>query len=74
MNYTYKLKWDFIPKLIAIGGVTHKLIYTQTLEFCQCGTNFTFIFQHAPSRIGYQQHPTCAHIFLIKWAPHSNTI
>ena len=32
---------------LAIGGVAHKLyIHTQALEFYQCGTNPTFIFQH----------------------------
>ena len=31
---------------LAIGGVTHKLyIHTQALQFYQCGTNPTFIFQ-----------------------------
>ena len=52
---------------LAIGGVAHKLyIHTQALEFYQCGTNPTFIFQllmwdkssllqlqHAPPRVGY---------------------
>jgi len=39
----------FHPKnQLAMGGVTHKLyIHTQALEFCQCGTNPTFIFQLA---------------------------
>jgi len=28
---------------LAMGGVTHKLyIHAQTLQFYQCGTNFTF--------------------------------
>jgi len=39
---------------LAMGGVAHKLyIRTQALEFYQYGTNPTFIFQHAPSRVGY---------------------
>jgi len=38
---------------LTIGRVAHKLyIHTQALEFFQCGTNPTFIFQHAPSRVG----------------------
>jgi len=33
---------------LTIRGVAHKLyIHTQALEFYQCGTNFTFIFQQA---------------------------
>jgi len=53
---------------LAIGGVTHKLIYmlkpfdfinvgqhprSFSLNFYQCATIPTFIFQHAPSHMGY---------------------
>ena len=39
---------------LVIGGVAHKLyIHTQAFEFYQCGTIPLFIFQHAPSRVGY---------------------
>ena len=32
---------------LKIGGVAYKLyIHTQVLEFYQCGTNLTFIFQY----------------------------
>ena len=47
MSHAYSSNEVPFQNYLAIGGLAHKLyIHTQALEFYQCGTNSTFIFQH----------------------------